>query len=611
MPEHKHLPQHDEPAHLTSSAPVPAAPTLSSGPVAPVVGRAFGGVADALGGSAVVADTAAALRRRRGQGQALPADVATRFGEQFGADFSGVRVHTDGEASRIARSVQATAFTHGRDIYFSQGTYSPASASGQHLLAHELTHVVQQQTARSSAGGAPVIGKANDPAEHEAERVAGQVVGALRRSAAVTGPRPVVESAGNVQRLFGLKKAFSEIKTLGKDIAGMAKEGAEAIKDAAVKAKDKIVSTKDAIVKAAEDAARNRDATKRIKELVGGEAPASPQEAATRMVELRTILTSMTPDGRAKIANDRSLMAKAQAYVGPHEFMTLVAAVGMSYKPPAPKGKKGKKGAAAPAPAVKHMSGAEADSFIQAQMAKVVHLKKFIATAVESGKKAEGFVAVVGQEDWEAIYGQQYDKDEVGTDDELTTNAFIANTHSDRPAIIHHERGTRSTAIHESMHRYSVLNVLNTFGFRLNEGMTEYFTRKITDKDGNPTNGNALRSNRDNYQGNFDFVRSLLPMLGRDLVTQESKLAQVYFEGKTDLLKATFETKCKAARLTDPEIAQRWTEFNAAVKSGSWGDAVAKLPPPARPPNKPLPIPPRKAPAKPLPPVPTRSGAGS
>ena len=607
MPQHKHLPQHDEPAPLTSSAPVAAAPTLSSGPAAPVVGRAFGGVTDALGGSPVVADTAAALRRRRGQGRALPSDVASRFGEQFGADFSGVRVHTDGEASQIARSVQATAFTHGRDIYFSEGTYSPASAAGQHLLAHELTHVVQQQHARPSSPGAPVIGRANDPAEHEAERVAGQVVGALRRSAAIVGPRPT-EKPYDIQRLFGIKKAFGEIKNLGKDIAGMAKEGAEAVKDAAVKAKDKIVNTKDAIVKAAADAARNRDATKRIKELVAGEAPSSPQEAATRMVELRTLLTSMTPDGRAKIANDRALMAKAQAYVGPHEFMTLVAAVGMSYKPPA---KKGKKGAPAPAPTVKHMSGAEADSFIQENMTKVVHLKRFIAAAVGAGKKAEGFVAVVGQEDWEAVYGQQYDKDEVGTDDELTTNAFIANTHSDRPAIIHHERGTRSTAIHESMHRYSVLNVLNTFGFRLNEGMTEYFTRKITDKDGNPTNGNALRSNRDNYQANFDFVRSLLPMFGRDLVTQESKLAEIYFEGKTDLIKKIFEGRCKSARLTDPEISQRWSEFNAAIKSGSWGDAVAKLPPPPRPPNKPLPVPPRKAPSKPLPPVPTRSGVGS
>jgi hypothetical protein len=63
---------------------------------------------------------------------------------RFGADFSGVRVHTDGEADQISQDLSARAFTTGSDIYFGQGEYRPSSTGGQELLAHELTHVVQQ-----------------------------------------------------------------------------------------------------------------------------------------------------------------------------------------------------------------------------------------------------------------------------------------------------------------------------------------------------------------------------------------------------------------------------------------------------------------------------------
>jgi hypothetical protein len=75
----------------------------------------------------------------------------------FGADFSGVRVHTDSKSDSLNRSVQAKAFTTGSDIFFRSGTYQPASSGGQELLAHELTHVVQQ-------GGASVQRRDNDDA---------------------------------------------------------------------------------------------------------------------------------------------------------------------------------------------------------------------------------------------------------------------------------------------------------------------------------------------------------------------------------------------------------------------------------------------------------------
>ena len=86
----------------------------------------------------------AAIASQGGSGSALPdgvrADMEGRFG---GQDFSGVRVHAGPQANTLARSYNARAFTMGSDIYFGQGEYSPASKGGQHLLAHELTHVVQ------------------------------------------------------------------------------------------------------------------------------------------------------------------------------------------------------------------------------------------------------------------------------------------------------------------------------------------------------------------------------------------------------------------------------------------------------------------------------------
>jgi hypothetical protein len=89
------------------------------------------------------------IRNARGGGQPLPENVRAPMENAFGTDFSGVRVHTDSSANTLNRSVQAKAFTTGSDLFFSSGTYQPHSQSGQELLAHELTHVVQQGGAKN------------------------------------------------------------------------------------------------------------------------------------------------------------------------------------------------------------------------------------------------------------------------------------------------------------------------------------------------------------------------------------------------------------------------------------------------------------------------------
>jgi hypothetical protein len=81
-------------------------------------------------------------------GRALDSQVRPRLEERFGFDLSRVRIHSDVEAGRLSAEVGARAFTHGQHIYFASGAYQPAARAGAWLLAHELTHVVQQANGR-------------------------------------------------------------------------------------------------------------------------------------------------------------------------------------------------------------------------------------------------------------------------------------------------------------------------------------------------------------------------------------------------------------------------------------------------------------------------------
>lgn len=104
-------------------------------------------------GDANVAPSAVqlAIESARGGGQALDGAVQKQMGEAFNADFNGVRVHTGAEANALNRSLNARAFTTGRDIFFRHGEYNPGSSSGRLLLAHELTHVMQQSPGRAQS----------------------------------------------------------------------------------------------------------------------------------------------------------------------------------------------------------------------------------------------------------------------------------------------------------------------------------------------------------------------------------------------------------------------------------------------------------------------------
>jgi len=84
------------------------------------------------------------INNARGSGQPLSDEVQKPMEQAFGADFSGVRVHNDPESDVLNHQLSAKAFTTGPDIFFRDGEYSPGSSNGQNLIAHELTHVMQQ-----------------------------------------------------------------------------------------------------------------------------------------------------------------------------------------------------------------------------------------------------------------------------------------------------------------------------------------------------------------------------------------------------------------------------------------------------------------------------------
>ncbi|WP_291287896.1 DUF4157 domain-containing protein [Flavobacterium sp.] len=84
------------------------------------------------------------LNSSKGSGATLDKNTKNEMEAGFGTDFSNVKIHTDSSAVQMSQELGAQAFTSGNDVYFNEGKYNPGSTEGKHLLAHELTHTVQQ-----------------------------------------------------------------------------------------------------------------------------------------------------------------------------------------------------------------------------------------------------------------------------------------------------------------------------------------------------------------------------------------------------------------------------------------------------------------------------------
>lgn len=151
------------------------------------------GVAFATGGDLDTC-TESAIRASKGGGRRLGPQLRGSMEKAFGADFGSVRVHAGSKADSLNRSISARAFTTGQDIFFRQGQYNPNSSGGRELLAHELTHVVQQN---------------QDVVQPKAQRT-------------TLGPAKQADSQRKVQRnIFtkagrGIKRGFKSLFGIGK-----------------------------------------------------------------------------------------------------------------------------------------------------------------------------------------------------------------------------------------------------------------------------------------------------------------------------------------------------------------------------------------------------------
>jgi hypothetical protein len=152
------------------------------------------------------------LSRTKSSGQPLPKNTKAEFESSFGANFSNVRIHTNSNSKELNRSIQAKAFTHGNDIHFGTGEFNPGSSEGKHLLAHELTHTIQQtggeQLQRKGIASISDKGTNSAPA-----RTAVQGMTIQRKMAfAATDLQGTLTLGAKAKGFFGAESTFSQLK---------------------------------------------------------------------------------------------------------------------------------------------------------------------------------------------------------------------------------------------------------------------------------------------------------------------------------------------------------------------------------------------------------------
>lgn len=144
---------------------------------------------EASGIGAVVSDSVSnQIASTRGNGNTLDSSTKSFMESRFGADFSHVRIHTGEYATQLSQDLNAQAFTVGNDIYFNSGKYTPESSAGKYLLAHELTHTIQQQGIQRKIQCARATGPNTAIVEHDGATY--RVTKVVNTTTTRTTPRP-------------------------------------------------------------------------------------------------------------------------------------------------------------------------------------------------------------------------------------------------------------------------------------------------------------------------------------------------------------------------------------------------------------------------------------
>jgi hypothetical protein len=190
-------------------------------------------------------------------GEPLPESTKDYMESALGTDLSGVRVHTSPQVARAAQDINAEAFTQGQDIYFGAGRYEPDTTSGKKLLAHELTHTIQQRSGLvGPARAGDSVSHPDDPQEREAEAVANRVVSGSANS-------DILQSAGGAGHINryswddledDLASAGESVAEVAGDVGSTVASGAEVVAEGAAAVGEAVVEGAGAVVDAGGEA---------------------------------------------------------------------------------------------------------------------------------------------------------------------------------------------------------------------------------------------------------------------------------------------------------------------------------------------------------------------
>ncbi|HEX7836010.1 MAG TPA: DUF4157 domain-containing protein [Kofleriaceae bacterium] len=173
--------------------------------------------------------------------------LAQLFGRTLGTEVGHVRVHTGAESAEAARALGARAYTLGQDLHFGAGQYDPSSREGQHLIAHEVAHTVQQRGATPTRQHKLEVTSASDHAEVEADRFADAVTaGQPAAPLSARGPaiaREALSGANPADLTDGTGAATTTHRALGISDAGNAPKPAADAPTASRAANVKVIAT--------------------------------------------------------------------------------------------------------------------------------------------------------------------------------------------------------------------------------------------------------------------------------------------------------------------------------------------------------------------------------
>lgn len=260
--------------------------------------------------------------------------------------------------------------------------------------------------------------------------------------------------------------------------------------------------------------------------------------------QLQKIIERATPKQRKQAADDQAFLSRAKTALDEDTYLGLLPALGVHQRPTKPQLSQGGPG---------HTTGADADRAIR------THLQQYLAEAVKAGRKVEGEVSVVGDEDFQMAFDRQWvraaGQTYPGKKARDVCNAFVDVNLPRRHIWVHRDMGDTGTVIHEGMHKYAdatlrdaqielckKLKIVYGGVSRLDEGITEYFTRHVVAQLG-------MRQ-RVNYEGEYRVAAKLARRFGAKL------LASAYYDGKFDALQKA--------------IGSQWNDFAEHIEKQDW-----------------------------------------